>query len=160
MAIYIKPSPTADTRSCDFASVGKQQLRESSVQHIRDVSRALEFFILRIRDAAADHDVDKLTDIDSFHADFATGFEDHTWWDRHRTLNRHHLLMDDGVPADVNLIDVLDMIADCIMAGMARTGTVYPLEIPDDVLRRAFENTVSLLKNQVVVEPATEPPPP
>jgi hypothetical protein len=97
------------------------------------------------------HDADKLTDIDSFHEDFVTGFKQTSWWNRHRKLNRHHLLESDGVPEDVNLIDVLDMIADCIMAGMARTGTVYPLEISDDVLRQAFENTVALLKDQVVV---------
>jgi hypothetical protein len=51
----------------------------------------------------------------------------------------------------VNLIDVLDMIADCVMAGMARTGEVYPLTIDQDVLMRAFQNTVALLKSQVVV---------
>jgi hypothetical protein len=53
----------------------------------------------------------------------------------------------------VNLIDVLDMIVDCVMAGMARTGSVYPLEIDQDVLRRAFENTVELLKANVAVAP-------
>ena len=60
--------------------------------------------------------------------------------------------MDDGIPGDVNLIDVLDFVADCIMAGMARTGEVYPLELPDDLLKRAFDNTVSMLKAEVVVE--------
>ena len=150
--IRIKPSPTADTRSCDFKAVSKQQLYDSSVQHIDDVRRALEFFVDQIRNTETIHDADKLTDIHGFHSDFITGFEAHGWWDRHRRLNRHHLLMDDGIPADVNLIDVLDMIADCIMAGMARTGTVYPLEISDQLLKRAFDNTVSLLKSEVVVD--------
>ena len=59
------------------------------------------------------------------------------------------------MPQDVNLIDVLDMIADCVMAGMARSGSVYPLEIPLDVLRRAFDNTVDLLKVHVEVHDAT-----
>ena len=40
----------------------------------------------------------------------------------------------------------------CVMAGKARSGTVTPLVMPDDVLRRAFENTVSLLANAVTVE--------
>jgi 4-aminobutyrate aminotransferase-like enzyme len=53
---------------------------------------------------------------------------------------------------DVNLIDVLDMIVDCVMAGMGRTGSVYPLEISQDVLKKAFDNTVTLLKNNVTVE--------
>ena len=102
--------------------------------------------------AAGAHDRDKLTDIDGFHADFATGFRETEWWDRHRKLNRHHLTEPDGVPDDVNLIDVLDFIADCVMAGMARTGSVRPVDIAPEVLYRAFLNTVDLLKREVVVE--------
>jgi hypothetical protein len=37
------------------------------------------------------------------------------------------------------------------MAGMGRTGTVYPLNISPEVLMAAFQNTVELLKSQVVV---------
>ena len=72
--------------------------------------------------------------------------------ERHQKLNRHHLTQDDGIPADVSLIDVLDFIADCVMAGMARSGSVYPLVLPPELLERAFQNTVALLKAEVVVE--------
>jgi hypothetical protein len=150
--IRIKPNPTADTRSCDFKNVSKEQLLDSSRQHIQDVGLALRFFAHKLFRSGDAHDLDKLSDSDGFHADFVTGFEEHGWWDRHRKLNRHHLTMEDGIPDDVNLIDVLDFIADCIMAGMARTGTVYPLELPNGLLKRAFDNTVSMLKAQVVVE--------
>jgi hypothetical protein len=61
------------------------------------------------------------------------------------------LLNEDGIPADVNLIDVLDMIADCVMAGMARSGSVYALKLNPAVLATAFDNTVELLKSEVVV---------
>jgi hypothetical protein len=64
--------------------------------------------------------------------------------------------MADGVPADVNLIDVLDYIADCVMAGMARSGSVYPSALPPDLLTTAFQNTVALLKAQVVVVPTPD----
>jgi hypothetical protein len=73
-------------------------------------------------------------------------------------LNRHHLQQEDGIPADVNLIDVLDFIADCVMAGMARSGSVYPLTLPPELLERAFQNTVTLLKSEVVVQPSAAPP--
>lgn len=153
--IRIPKSPTADTRTCDYASTPKETLLASSKQHIADVGAALKFFRQRLLEVQAAHDTDKITDIDGFHADFVHGFKDgHTsWWDRHRQLNRHHLNMPDGVRDDVNLIDVLDFIADCVVAGMARSGSVYPLQIDDAVLRRAFENTVELLKAQVVVTP-------
>lgn len=152
MAIKIKKSQTADTRTCDYANVSKETLLESSHQHIGDVREALAFFAAKIVEAARVHDYDKITDIDGFHADFLTGFKQTSWWERHRQLNRHHLLQDDGVRDDVNLIDVLDFIADCVMAGMARSGSVYALEIKPEVLMRAFNNTVDLLKSQVSVE--------
>jgi hypothetical protein len=152
MSIKVRPSPTADTRTCDFANTPKNTLIASSCQHIGDVQNALAFFAHRIAAAATAHDTDKLTDIDGFHADFITGFTQTGWWDRHRKLNRHHLTQDDGVPEDVNLIDVLDFIADCVMAGMARSGSVYELRLPPELLGRAFANTVELLKSQVEVE--------
>lgn len=154
MAIIIKPSPTADTRACDFASVDKATLLASSVQHIADVAAGLAFFQSEISRAIARHDTDKLTDIDGFHADFVHGFGvGHCdWWQRHRRLNRHHLTMEDGIPSDVNLIDVLDFIADCCMAGMARSGSVYPLKLSPELLERAFQNTVKRLKDEIVVD--------
>ncbi len=150
--IRIQQSQTADTRTCDFVNVTKQTLYDSSVQHIRDVREAHQFFSRKIAEALLAHDTDKLTDIDGFHADFLTGFKVTEWWDRHRKLNRHHLQQEDGIPADVNLIDVLDFIADCVMAGMARSGSVYPLQLPPELLERAFQNTVEMLKHEVVVD--------
>jgi hypothetical protein len=155
--IHIQPSPTADTRTCDFTKVSKETLLVSSRQHIRDVRQALAFFMARLVEAGERHDTDKISDIDGFHADFVTGFKVTDWWDRHRKLNRHHLTEEDGIPADVNLIDVLDFIADCVMAGMARSGSVYPLQLSPELLERAFQNTVELLKREVIVERAASP---
>lgn len=150
--IRIGKSQTADTRTCDFRNVTRETLGASSVQHIGDVRLALGFFAQLLHRAAAVHDTDKLTDLDSFHADFVTGFKASAWWERHRTLNRHHLTESDGIPLDVNLIDVLDYIADCVMAGMARSGSVYPLSLPPALLNTAFQNTVSLLLSAVAVD--------
>lgn len=150
--IKIKKSQTADTRTCDFSKVTKETLIKSSVQHIVDVGAALSFFGAKITEAAVRHDTDKLTDINGFHKDFLTGFKETGWWDRHRKLNRHHLTKEDGIPDDVNLIDVLDFISDCVMAGMGRSGSVYPLKLPPELLEKAFQNTVELLKKEVVVE--------
>lgn len=149
--IEIKKSETADTRTCDFANVTKKTLATSSRQHIADVVRALAFFQERLTIAAGEHDYDKLLELDWFHADFITGFKKTGWWDQHRQIHRHHLSSPDGVPPDVNLIDILEFIADCVMAGMARSGSVYPLKLPEGLLQRAFDNTVELLKQEVKV---------
>ncbi len=150
--IHIQPSPTADTRSCDWSKVSEDQLCESSQEHRSDVLKGFQFFVRMMMRQAILHDHDKLSDIKGFHADFQTGFENHEWWDRHRKINRHHLLQEDGVPEDVNLIDVMDLIIDCTMAGMARTGEIYPITVSPDVLWRAFENTCELLKSHIVVD--------
>jgi len=150
--ITIRKSSVADTRTCDFTKVTKEELLEASRQHIRDVLEAHQFFSRKIAEAMQTHDTDKITDIDGFHRDFVTGFVETVWWDKHRKLNRHHLTKDDGIPADVNLIDVLDFIADCVMAGMGRSGTVYPLTLSPELLERAFQNTVTMLKEQVIVQ--------
>lgn len=155
--IAISQSPTADTRTCDFTKVTRETLYASSEQHIADVRAALRFFETKLDEAAQRHDFDKLTDIATFHADFVTGFTQTLWWDTHRRINRHHLTQADGVRDDVNLIDVLDFIADCVMAGMARSGSVYPLQLSPELLERAFQNTVKLLKSQVVVASSAAP---
>ena len=150
--IQIKKSPTADTRTCDFSKVSKETLVHSSHQHISDVENAMMLFAKMLGTAASTHDFDKLSDIDGFHRDFLTGFKHTEWWDKHRKINRHHLIEADGVPEDVNLIDVLEMIADCVMAGMARSGSVYPLNLSSEVLMKAFQNTVILLKSNIQVD--------
>ena len=149
--IRIRKSPTADTRTCDWSKVDKDTLLLSSMQHIGDVVRGMNLFKKLLDCAARMHDHDKLSAIDHFHADFKTGFRETGWWDNHRKVNRHHLNSTDGVPDDVNLIDVLDFITDCVMAGMARSGSVYPLELPNELLQKAFQNTVELLKKNVEV---------
>ena len=149
--IQIRKSPTADTQTCDVSKVEKHQLLDSSRQHIADVAKAMAFFSSKLFVAAAEHDYDKLTEIDWFYEDFRTKFEKTGWWDNHRKIHRHHLGQADGVPQDVNLLDVLEYVADCVMAGMARSGDVYALEASDELLRRAFENTVELMKSQVEV---------
>lgn len=149
--IRIAKSKTADTRTCDFANTPRQVLLESSQQHIRDVVQALGFFSGMLINAAGVHDFDKIADIDGFHRDFVTGFKKTEWWDRHRRINRHHIDNPDGVPEDVNLIDVIEHISDCVMAGMARRGDVYELKLSDELLQKAFKNTAKLLCDQIVL---------
>ena len=149
--IYIKKSPTADTRTCDYKNVTKGVLKDSTFKHRSDVMDGMKFFEDLLSLAAHRHDDDKITDIATFHNDFVTGFKNTEWWDKHKLLNRHHLTEKDGIPDDVNLVDVLEYITDCVMAGMARSGSVYELKLDSDLLQKAFKNTVELLKNQVEV---------
>lgn len=62
---------------------------------------------------------------------------------------RHHLKQ--HCPDDVNLFDVIEMLCDCVAAGMARSGDVYDVDIPAEVLTKAVANTVELLKDEIEV---------
>ena len=156
--ITIQKSETADTRTCDVSKVSNEQLLKSSRQHIDDVGKGMWFFSKLLFGAAKYHDLDKISGIDHFHSDFVKKFKDHGWLDNHYKVSRHHLLIDEGIPEDVNLIDVIETIVDCVMAGMGRSGDVYPLDIDPAVLLKAFQNTVNMLNENVVVSIQTPTP--
>ena len=146
--IVIKSSPTADSRCCDAKNVNKETLIELTGLHRRDVFRSMDFFSKLIENAGFEHDRHKLETMDAFHNAFTGGFIDETWWNEHKK-ERHHLPENLD---DVNLIDVMEHIADCVTAGMARTGKVRPLTISNEMLQKAFLNTVSLLIKNLKIE--------
>ena len=51
----------------------------------------------------------------------------------------------------MNLVDVLEMIADCVCAGLARSGEIRDLEIDSDILNRAVQNTVKMIVDWIEV---------
>lgn len=152
--IKIKENKNADTRSATEL-VAEGELYDSSVQHIEDVASAMHYMSDRLFDIAGNHDFTKLEDLKQFHADFENAqktkcdFTKLPWYQEHVKKERHHL--DRHVPDDVNLFDVLERIADIVMAGMSRTGEVFPDELPSDVLVKAYKNTISLIKEKTVV---------
>lgn len=151
--LHIKKSATADTRTCDPKSVSKEQLLESSVQHISDVGKGIGFFAALLAQSVSKHDYDKLSLIEWFHEDFTTDIlKPGGWLENHYKIHRHHLDKALGCPEDVNLIDVLEHIADCVMAGMGRAGKVFPITLSDELLQRAVANTTELLRSNVIVE--------
>jgi len=150
--IKISKSPTADTRTCDFSNVSEEQLLDSTLQHIEDVRQALSLFESELKIAGIKHDCTKVDNIEDFHSDFKGGFKSTKWYEMHQEKERHHLGKEQYVQDDVNLLDVLEMIADGVMAGMARSGEYRKEDIPADLLTKAFSNTVDLLLRNVEVE--------
>ena len=152
--IKIHKGETQDTRTCDFAKVTKEQLKASSVSHISDVYQGLRHFQELLEERARLHDWDKIENLDGFHSDFTGGFKSTVWRDKHRKINRHHINMEDGVREDVNLVDLIEHVVDCVMAGKARAGGyVFDVDLPDELLQKALRNTVEQLKAEVEVLP-------
>lgn len=150
--IIIKKSEVADTRTCDWTKVSKEQLFEASKSHKKDVLNGAIFLCEMLRRAGEDHDKTKLSEIDWFYDDFKTGFERKGWWEMHQKEERHHFNNGEHIQDDVNLIDVLEQIIDGVMAGLARSGE-YRKEMPSpELLMKAYENTAKLLIENVEVK--------
>ena len=52
----------------------------------------------------------------------------------------------------INLLDVIEMIVDCVCAGKTRSGAVRDLEISTDILEKALKNTVKLVDGMTEVK--------
>ena len=150
--ITIVKSPNADTRTAK-KDITKDELLSQTVSHIFDVQRVGVMLADMLKNQLSEHDHTKIDHIDEFYKDFTTRFEGYEfkklpWWQIHKT-ERHHL--NDSVPDDVNLIDVLEMVIDCTVAGLARSGSVYDITIPNEVLVKAINNTKDLIINNTEV---------
>ena len=138
--IFIKKSPSADSRTAQ-GPVSVEELRESTYMHKCDVQDALRVIANRLMDRGNDHDHTKFEHMDEFHAALNSGkVKESRWYQMHITEERHHLKS--HVPDDVNLIDVIEHLTDCTMAGLARSGEVYDIEFPPELLALAVKNTV------------------
>ena len=154
--IKIKETKHCDSRALsDSKSLSEDMVKHDTELHIEAVEKCGDYICDKIKDQFKEHDHTKLgKDLPAFTDALRSGakgeeFKKHEWWKTHLT-ERHHL--NDRVPDDVNLIDVLEMICDCVSAGMARTGEVYDLKLSEETLKKAFSNTVEMLKKEIEVE--------
>lgn len=155
--IKIKRNTNGDTRVATKVPTF-EEFKEANYDHCDDVSNMMDSISKEIRTAGAIHDWSKIQEPyrSMFYRDLCNtiegrmNFEDGEWSKQHYSLERHHLLR--NCPEDVNLIDVLEMICDCVCAGMARSGYVRDLEFDIEILKRAVRNTVEMLKNSVELE--------
>ena len=153
--IKIKKNPNGDTRTAP-KNVSFEEFQEANDMHISDVNHVMEFLSNCVRFRGVLHDYTKKSQEKLFYDNFlstmnhGTDFTKDERYQFHVQNERHHLLS--HCPDDVNLIDVLEMIVDCTCASLARSGEVPPMEINDDILRKAIDNTVELIKSVVEVE--------
>lgn len=148
--IEITKTLNADSRTAR-ADISTDDLIHSTEDHIDHVRMGLLYFREKLLDAANDHDNTKLAHMNDFYEALTSGkVKDSRWYRMHTTEERHHLLT--KAPEDVNLIDVLEHMTDCVMAGMARSGEIYDIELSSELLQLAHKNTVELLKSQIKVK--------
>lgn len=148
--IIIKNTQNADSRTAT-TTITKERLLNDTETHRYEVETLMKFVAKLIAERGFDHDFTKIKYFDEFsdevlkpHTD--AEFKNANWYQTHIFEERHHL--NANCPLDVNLIDVIEMICDCVAAGKGRSGRVTPLflKLQDSgILERAYWNTVKLL---------------
>ena len=152
MAIIIEKNPNGDTRTAP-KGISFEQFQEANDMHRADVNSVMKFLAHLVHKAGLKHDYTKKSSEVLFYNNFlsamnnGTNFVEDEWYQLHVSMERHHLLS--RCPEDVNLIDVLEMIADCTCAGLSRSGEVRDLEISTEILEKAVQNTVKLIVKQI-----------
>lgn len=148
--IIIKRNPNGDTRTAE-GKVTFEMFQKSNDMHINDVKNIMNFYADLCEYNGENHDFTKKKYEKQFYEEFVysrmnkTDFRESEWYKNHIKEERHHI--NDFVHDDVDLFDVLEMIADCTSAGLARSGEVREITIDKDVLYKAFQNTCKLTKD-------------
>lgn len=156
--IKIKRNTLGDTRTATRVPTFYEMV-DSNRSHVEDVSEMMGRIAEMIQLAGFNHDLTKRNDPEKslFYRELCATIEgkidnfiDGEWYPMHCKTERHHL--NEYCPDDVNLIDVLEMVRDCVCAGLARSGSVRPVKIDADILKRAVDNTVNMLVEIADVE--------
>ncbi len=153
--VTIKRSTCGDTRTATKVPTFPE-FNESNDLHRNDVRNMMRAIGEEIHTASWRHDFTKVEEParSYFYRELCATIEgkmdfeaDSKWYQTHCVAERHHL--NKHCPENVNLIDVIEMICDCVCAGMARTGTFRPIEISSEILQRAVENTAKMCVDAV-----------
>ena len=155
MNVTIHKNPNGDTRTAP-KDITFDQFQEANNSHRDDVNRVISVLSLMLSENGVKHDWTKnkykkmfynnFLSTMNYGADFVSG----EWYQLHVNTERHHLLS--RCPDDVNLLDMIEMVVDCVCAGKTRSGEVRDLEISTDILEKALKNTVQLVNDMTVVK--------
>ena len=152
--VSIKRNPNGDTRTAP-KNVTHEEFHSANIDHISDVNHVMEEVGEAIKAMGEEHDLTKLSYEDLFYKNFLSTINDGTdfvsdeWYQKHIILERHHLC--NRCPDDVNLLDVIQLIEDCVCAGKTRSGNLSVPRLSDEILQKAFDNTIKLIDDNTEV---------
>ena len=128
-----------------------EDFHQANLDHVNDVKNVMNALVTLLALQADKHDWTKFAYEREFWEDFWSDDFIHQWWyQMHVQDERHHPTS--YCHDDINLLDILEMIVDCVCAGKTRAGEVRPLEINDEILKKAFANTVKLIDDMTEVK--------
>lgn len=153
MVVEISKSPNADSRTADKGKVSFEDFSKATDMHREDVKNVIYELARRLREIADNHDYTKKTDEKGYYDAYTDAkrkgkdFHDSEWYKNHVKEERHHI--DYHVADDINLLDILEVICDHCCDELVEKGKVSKMDIDSDVLMKAFNNTVDLVKGFV-----------
>jgi len=148
--IIIKNTSDADSRTADD-TLTREKLYDATETHIEEVGQIMDWFGKRLHEIGLKHDFTKMGANFDEYAEVVLArlpegeFEETDWCQRHYFEERHHVNSD--AKTDVNLLDILEHIADVVDAGKGRAGHVTSkyCDINPILLYRAYWNTIRLV---------------
>lgn len=152
--VAIHKNPNGDTRTAP-KGITFEQFQKANNSHIADVANVMFEIADKLKDNGCKHDYTKKSEEKLFYGDFietmagGLDFVSGDWYQLHVNTERHHLFS--RCPDDVNLLDVIEMIVDCVCAGKTRSGEIRELEISTEILEKALKNTVKLVDDMTYV---------
>jgi len=148
--IKLKYDPHGDSRHAPKDTTF-EEFHQANISHISDVQRVLTRLSILLDQQGKVHDWTKIRFEKEFWDDFwSTDFVNSKWYQNHVHTEKHHPLA--YCHDDINLLDIIEMVVDCVCAGKARSGQVRPLEVSNEILQKALENTVKLIDTLTEVE--------
>lgn len=149
--ITIRKNPNGDTRTAS-KDVTFKEFQEANDMHRQDVRNVMNDIALQIMLQGEKHDYTKKDYLEKmFYDDFkntlnnGSNFVEGKWYKCHIYNEKHHPLS--YCHEDITLLDIIEMVVDCVCAGKSRSGEVRELEISDEILKLALDNTVKYVDN-------------
>lgn len=154
MPIIYKNS-NGDTRTAP-KNVTFKEFQKANDMHREDVKNTMNEIALLLMEKGKKHDWTKKDYEEMFYNNFlstlnnGTSFIEDEWYQLHIEKEKHHLFS--KCHDDVDLLDVIEMVVDCVCAGKARSGEIRGLEINQEILDKALKNTVKRINEMVKCE--------
>ena len=151
--IQIIRNGNGDTRTAE-KDITFSDVLEASSEHVKAVQQALEYCARVIINISQNHDITKFSAAQMFYNDMRKTLDDGAdfvkgeWYQTHIRAERHHPMS--YCHEDINLFDILEMVCDCVCAGLARSGEVRETIISDDILQKAVKNTAKLIESNCI----------
>ena len=154
MSIIYKNS-NGDTRTAP-KNVTFKEFQKANDMHREDVKNTMNEVAFLLMEKGKKHDWTKKDYEEMFYNNFlstlnnGTNFIEDEWYQLHIEKEKHHLFS--KCHDDVDLLDVIEMVVDCVCAGKARSGEIRGLEINQEILDKALKNTVKKINEMVKCE--------